>query len=94
MVTSVSGFLLVIVQKLSDFRDRINAIETQQEATKVPAGGLPGQMLVKNSAADNDVSWETVTRTLISETEPEAPTPFVWYKVDAQGNILDILIVT
>jgi hypothetical protein len=49
-------------------------------------------MLVKNSSTDNDVSWVNVVPTYISETEPTAPAPYVWYQIDQNGNIVDILI--
>ena len=33
----------------------------------------------------------TVSNTFIQETEPSTPSPYIWYKTNAEGKVVDIL---
>lgn len=63
---------------------------------EVPLGGSSGQILAKNSATDHDLTWVANAggggggNTYIQETEPAGATPFIWFKTNALGKVLDI----
>ena len=60
---------------------------------EVPLGGSSGQILAKNSATDHDLTWVANAEganTYIQETEPAGATPFIWFKTNALGKVLDI----
>lgn len=62
-----------------------------------PAGGTAGQVLTKTAAADYASAWQTPAggggggNTFIQETEPAAASPFIWYRTNASGAVIDIL---
>lgn len=62
----------------------------------VPIGGTTGQVLIKNSSTDGDYSWQTVTGVsnvpvFVQETDPSAPSPYIWFKTNIDGKVIDIL---
>lgn len=58
----------------------------------LPAGGAAGQVLTKSSAADYDAAWQTASASVyIQEADPMAATPYIWFRTDAMGVVIDIL---
>lgn len=65
----------------------------------MPAGGSAGQVLTKSSGADYAASWQTPSGgggggsgpVYIQETDPAAASPYIWFKTDPEGRVVDIL---
>ena len=67
-------------------------------ARSLPAGGTAGQVLTKTAAVDYAAAWQTPaggggggSNTFIQQTEPVAASPYIWYRTDASGRVVDIL---
>lgn len=66
-------------------------------ARALPPGGATGQVLTKASAADYDAAWQTASAggggasVYIQEADPLAATPYIWFRTDAMGVVIDIL---
>ena len=65
----------------------------------MPAGGTTGQVLAKSSDTDYAVAWVTPAagggggggNVYIQETDPAVASPYIWFKTDATGVVIDIL---
>lgn len=66
----------------------------------LPPGGSAGQVLTKSSGADYAASWQTPSGgggggsgapIYVQETDPAVASPYVWFKTDPEGRVVDIL---
>lgn len=65
-------------------------------ARSLPAGGTAGQVLTKSSLVDHAAAWQSPSgggggNVFIQEAEPAAASPYLWYRTDANGRVIDIL---
>ena len=66
----------------------------------LPAGGSAGQVLAKSGSTDYAVGWVDAASgggggsgvpVYVQETEPAAASPYLWYRTNASGQVVDIL---
>jgi hypothetical protein len=61
----------------------------------LPAGGTAGQVLTKTAAMDYASAWQTPAggggNVFIQQTDPLVASPYIWYRTDASGRVIDIL---
>ncbi len=62
----------------------------------LPTGGTAGQVLTKASAVEYAAAWQNPSgggggNVFIQQTEPAAASPYLWYRTDANGRVIDIL---
>lgn len=82
--------------KIKDLTTSIAGLSSNVDLISPPTGGSTGQVLTKNSAADYDMIWSapsggTGLPSYVQETQPVGPS--IWYKTNASGTVIDILIV-
>lgn len=86
-----------LVSRVSDLAASVgNYLRDSVLPRLLPAGGVTGQALVKASNSEHDVEWATLSgggggNVYIQQDDPLAASPYIWFKTDAAGIVIDIL---